>query len=1106
MSLTILNDDHFLKKLNESTINIHTVEIQSTCKLHEVLRKYSLPPCLKFLSIIDNNLDYEDIFSLIRCLSTVESLRELHLFRTRFRGSSFNCFLSVLIECSDVQSLCLTDNGLTEEERNCLVTAFSSMKNLKNLNLTKNNLTEAQASYILQKHAEAKTIVSLDLSQNALQGDKIISNICKLKSLGELNLSHNHIRFPQLRSLDEESDNFLTNVKIISLSSNNMTSDDICLLPSLIRSDLVSLNLDLNRVGCSIWSLCSLRIRDLKVLSLANTDVSGAAVQGLTKVLTSARQLEELNLSSNNLMSEDFQKLLSPLSSLTRLKKLNLSNNPDGISVVLEKILPCMKCLEDLRLSNTHLNGEDCNKFFESLKFLKELKYLDLSNNVIGPRGALALSGISKEFPLLESLDLSECCIQGTEIRVLCSGLIPLKKLKCLNLSGNWIDADEFLVDSLFLPLTLEEVILSGIIHGEKLFHSMIPLQFRLRTLHLSEMNLRPRDVEALATMLSSFFFLEELVLIDVNVTDRNCDKIFDAIGKIKKLKKLVFRGLRLDNKKAFFDMLSCLSVLEEIVFPEFVIDRSDTECVKVVQSLIYLKNLDLSHTKIYSKALADVLPTLQLLERLALGSFWCDKRQILALGKLKYLKELDLFCSRVDELDAMSFAELLPSLQLLEVLVLGDVEFNEGSNKQLFHAVAKLKYLKKLSLSYDKNGSTNLIPLTEVLQSLQFLEELTLKNLDFHHESGTQLFHAIGKLQYLKKISLFYRKDGSNDLVTLTKVLQSLQFLEELTLINFKFDYGSGTQLFHAIGKLQYLKKLKFWDVLIDKPDLISLADVLPSLQWLENLELKFFGTDDYDDECNVKLFCAIRELKYLKKLTLLLPLCTQIDFIYLAKALPSLQWLEELKLENCSSDDESNTQLFHAVGKLKYLKKFTFKYLGRTQDYKVLAEVLPSLQFLQKLDLQKSTHDDESDTKLFEALGNLKYLKKLVLWDFRLTQTDVVAALSEALVSLPLLEKLVLKCVKFDNGCDVQLFHAVEKLKYLKVLKLRGACITQAGAVMLAESLPTLRNLREFRLPFYIKSNENETSSDLDLKKSKALINELKAAALRIPGLKVR
>ena len=1053
ISLTFLNHDRLLKKLNESVINVHTVEIQSTCKLKEVLEKYSLPPCLKFLRITDNNLDYEDIFALSS--SNVKNLHELDLSRTKFKGNSFSCLMTVLFNCSDIERLFLTDNSLTEEERNCLVIAFNSIKNIKNFKLSKSNLTEAQANDILQKHEDGKTIVSLDLSQNAIQGDKIISKICKLKSLEELNLSHNHIRLPQYRSSDEESDNFLTSTKIISLSFNHMTSDDIYLLPSLMRSDLMSLNLDSNHVGCSILTLRSLRIKHLKVLSLENTGVCGPATQNLAIVLSSAIELEELNLSSNNLMLEDFKQLLSPLSSLTNLKKLNLNNNLGGISVVLEKILPCMKYLEELRLSNTHLNGDDCNKLFESLKFLKELKYLDLSNNAIGLFGAIALADILKEFPLLEGLDLSKCCIQEDEISALCVGLKSLVNLKYLNLSGNRINADEILVDSLFFPSTsaLEEVILSDIIHGEKLFHSMIPLQFRLRKLHLSEMKLRPRDVEALATMLSSFIFLEELVLTDVHFTDRNCEKIFDAIGKIKNLKKLVLRGITLDNKKAFFDMLSCLSVLEEIVFPEFVIDRSDTECVNVLQSLVYLKNLDLSQTIISSEALVDVLPTLQLLQRLVLGqvlrSYSCNKRQMyLAVGKLKYLKELDLLRSSVDEFGAMVLAEILPSLQLLEILALGIVEFNEGSNKQLFLAVAKLKYLKKLSLSY-------------------------------------------------------YNEDGSTDLIPLTDVLPSLQFLEELTLNNFKFDDGSGTQLFHAIGRLQYLKKLKFWGLLIPKRDLISLADVLPSLQWLENLELKYFGIDY---ECNVKLFCAIRELKYLKKLTLFLPFYTEIDCISLPKALPSLQWLEELKLKVWFSDDESDTQLFHTVGKLKYLKKFTFECLGRTQDYKALAEVLPSLQFLEKLNLEKPIHDDESDTKLFKALGNLKYLKKLALRQFRSIQADAVAALSEALVSLPLLEKLVLECVEFDDGCDVQLFHAVEKLKYLKVLDLWFAHITEAGAVILTNLLPTLDHLRKFRLPYHIKSDDEVTSIRQEREKSRALRKELETAALRIPGLKVR
>ena len=484
-------------------------------------------------------------------------------------------------------------------------------------------------------------------------------------------------------------------------------------------------------------------------------------------------------------MLQDFQKLISPLSSLTNLKKLNLNNNNlGGISVVLEKILFCMKYLEELRLSNTHLNGDDCNKFFESLKSLKELKYLDLSNNPIGSCGALALSDILNEFPLIEGLDLSKCCIQEDEISALCVCLKPLMKLKYLNLSGNRINADEILVDSLFFSSALEEVILSDIIHGEKLFHSMIPLQFRLRKLHLSEMKLGPRDVEVLAEMLSSFLYLEELVLIDV-VADWKCETIFGEIGKIKKLKKLVLRGMTVDNKKAFFDMLSCLSVLEEIVFPQVVIDGSGIVYFNDLKSLVHLKKLDLSQTtSIDGLALAEVLPSLMLLETLTLGRIMhnndeSDRKLCNAIGKLEYLKELNLLRS------PEGLAEVLPSLQLLEQL---EICCNDENNtQQLFRVVGRLKYLKKLNLRYSSDNQIypNLIPLAKALHSLQFLEELELSNINFDcDKSRTELLHAIGKLKHLKKL-IFKAKFTQLGVGALAEILPSLPFFGKFRVNN---------------------------------------------------------------------------------------------------------------------------------------------------------------------------------------------------------------------------------------------------------------------------------------------------------------------------------
>ena len=347
ISSSILDNDDLLEKLNASTINIHTVEIKSTCKLHQAIKQFSLPSCLTVLRINGNNINYKDVFALPASLRSVNGLDELDLSRTKFQESSFSSFVSVLISCTNLRKLCLIDNGLTKEDMTCLNVAFESLKNLIKLNLSKNNLTETQANEILQK-VEGKSIVSLDLSQNALQGNEIIVGICQLQSLEELNLSYNHIRFFPLPNLEKQREHLTINTKTISLSSNHMTDKDICRFVSLVRSDLLKLNLDCNHVGSSIWSLCSLRIKHLKVLSLANTGICGSAVQGLAFLLSLVGELEELNLSSNNLVLADFQQLQSPLSNLTQLKRLNLSNNPDGNSVILYEILSSLKYLEEL--------------------------------------------------------------------------------------------------------------------------------------------------------------------------------------------------------------------------------------------------------------------------------------------------------------------------------------------------------------------------------------------------------------------------------------------------------------------------------------------------------------------------------------------------------------------------------------------------------------------------------------------------------------------------------------------------------------------------------------------------------------------------------------
>ena len=1070
-----------MKKLNESTINIHTVEIRSTCEVHQVLRIYSLPSCLKVLRIHKNSLKFEDISEVVRCLGSVSALDELDLCRTKFKESSFFAFICVLNNCKDLTSLILTDNGLTEQEITCLITTFESMKNLKNLNLSKSNLTLTQANDILQKHGQDKNILSLDLSQNKLQGNEIVIAICQLQLLEELDLSYNHIRFFPLPNVEGKRGNLPISTKVISLSSNHMTPADIFQFCFLIKSDLLKLTLDFNHIGDSIWSLCSLgrRIKHLKVLSLANTDIC-SGVGGLGILLCLVSDLEEQNLSYNNLMAKDFQQLQSPLSNLTQLKRLNLSMN------------------------------------------------------AVGSDGIRALADIFKNFPLLEGLDMSRSCVKEDDINVLCKGLVSLHQLKYLNLSGNRI-AVEILEDALFLPPTLEELIFSDIIHGEKLFAKMKRLE-NLRKLHLNKVKLRVCDVKAVGTMLpyfpnleelsladlvvpylecetipsamkslrhikklnlsgvrlpddwamadmlSSLLSLEELALTDMSVGDTDYEKLFSAIKLLNHLRKLDFGGVKLRDVNAFFDMLSSLSNLEEIVFPDVVLTKTD--CMigyfSALESLRYLKNLDLGRIKYTSEALACVLPSLQLLEKLVLDIYpeddydnSYDKRLFGALAKLTCLKELNLGCFRLTETGVETLAEGLPSLHLLEKLVLEF--FDNWCYKQVFDALGKLKYLKEIEI--DLKGiditQTGAESLAEVLPSLQLLEVLKLGRIVFVDANKKQLFDAIGKLIYLKEIDLIRINITQTDAESLAEVLPSLQLLEVLKLGRIVFDDGREKQLFDALGKLKYLKEIDLRDINTTQTGAESLAEVLPSLQLLDVLKL---GEIDFDDEGGKQLLDALGELKYLKEIDLRLINITQTDAESLAEVLPSLQLLEVLKLGKIVFDDGREKQLFDALGKLKYLKKIDLRDINTTQTgAESLAEVLPSLQLLEVLKLGEIDFDDEGGKQLLDALGELKYLKEIDLRLINITQTDA-ESLAEVLPSLQLLEVLKLGRIFFDDGGGKQLFDALGKLKYLKNLKLVDTLSTGASIANFAEALPSLHCLEKLSLCRDMYENESD------------------------------
>ena len=1118
--MDVLNNDVLMKKLNESTISIHTVEIQSTCEVHQVLEKLSLPSCLKVLRIRENSLNFEDNVDLLRYLRRLSNLHELDLCRTKFNERTFCIFISALNYCKDLTSLILTDNSLTEQEINGLITVFELVKNLKILNLSQCILTETQANTILHKQEQAKNIVSLNLSHNAIQGNEIIAGICQLQSLQELDLSHNSVRFSPLPNLEGKRDHLSTCTKVISLSSNHMKPDDIFQFCSLITSNLSKLNLDFNHVGHSIWSFCSLgeKIKHLKELSLANTDICHN-VDGLVFLLSLVRELEDLNLSCNNLLAEDFQQLQTHLSKLTQLKTLNLSMNvigPDGMkgicqlqslkeldlshncvrfsplpnfkgkfkhlkkislssshmkpddisqfcslitSNLLELNLNCNHIghsiwsiwslgekirhlkvlslantdicnnvdglafllslvleLEDLNLSCNNLLAEDFQQLQTHLSKLTLLKTLNLSMNAVGPDGMKALADIFKEFQLLERLDMSSSFIREHEVRVLCKNLVSLKKLKCLNLSGNFIHI-EVLEDALVLPVTLEELLFSDVIHGEKLFDEMGQLQ-NLRKLHLNKLKLRVCDAEALALMLRSFLKLEELSLASLVAPE--CETILIAIKSLKNIRKIDLTGIKFINVEALVDMLSSLLFLEELVLTGMRATNVDYQSLFSVMKL--LKRLRLLSLyvegEIYgAKAFFEMFSSLSILEDIAFPLFdfeeiYCIPGCFGSLESLGYLRSLDLDLSTISESTAGVLACVLPSLQMLEKLEL-NLCLVDDVQRDLFAALGKLKNLKELIIEDAELESIN--SLADVLPSLQLLEKFDLNISEWDSFDGNEcckrLFDALGTLRYLKEFS-YSRGIKNADIEAFAHALSSLPLLETLRFYTCNLSNGGYVRLYDAISKLEYLRKLELF-IEHDNNEAETLAMVLPSLELLEELTLDLWKVNRLDSEHEKQMFAAIGKSRYLKKLCYHCPSKSCTNVAAFCEMLTSLRLLETLELYSFKSKNESEKkELFIAVGKLKHLKTLHFfsgTKITRT-NVKALARALPSLQILENLELTDIYDINKCQCEeLLAAVGKLKYLKRLDLNWRKMTETNV-DALVRALASLQVLEELTL------------------------------------------------------------------------------------------------
>jgi Ran GTPase-activating protein (RanGAP) involved in mRNA processing and transport len=248
------------------------------------------------------------------------------------------------------------------------------------------------------------------------------------------------LQFPKLNKFELRSNQFepIENEKIFNTLSK---------LTSLEILDLYENNID-NKYkkstdrGAERLSNTLLFLTNLKELNLGMNCIGFINLEGIeevTKALPNLKSLLHLNISSNFFEEEGYKIIMKGILHLTQLKGLDISTNyvRSGIKSLIN-ILPNLKSLSYLNISNNSLKSEGIEIFTKGLPYLKNLKILNISTNYIGTTQFYYLINVLyNNCSLLIDLNLSNNNIGRNtnifEILNVCNVL----KLKCLNLSRN---------------------------------------------------------------------------------------------------------------------------------------------------------------------------------------------------------------------------------------------------------------------------------------------------------------------------------------------------------------------------------------------------------------------------------------------------------------------------------------------------------------------------------------------------------------------------------------------------------------------------------------------------------------------------------------------
>ena len=327
-------------------------------------------------------------------------------------GSGIKMLSDLLREATNLQSLNLSNNSITDNSAKLLFSDLKNYNQLSSLNLSSNSITDESIEILTDAIKNCTYLNLLNLSSNSISDDGTEALFHALKNcteLASLDLASNKIRNAGIKSLSQALLCF-KNLNTLILSDNMITHEIIGDLALSLREchHLRELDLSRNSIGSdgakALFELLGC-CENLLSLDVSYNSIGESGIAGF-----SFPHLHTLKLGGNCIGDGGALHLAHALENCISISSLDIHDNGigcEGTKAIIDALRSCNSVLEKVSMDLNNVGDDDIKDTLQSCKHLNSL-CLTL-NEFEYHRGYNCLQDLKP----LHSLKLRKCDIEG---------------------------------------------------------------------------------------------------------------------------------------------------------------------------------------------------------------------------------------------------------------------------------------------------------------------------------------------------------------------------------------------------------------------------------------------------------------------------------------------------------------------------------------------------------------------------------------------------------------------------------------------------------------------------------------------------------------------